>query len=187
MAWTAPITWYDGDPLTAAQLNLFVRDNFLASEAGVATTASRMIVTDDLNSVSERQWAKHYMSAQLDVTDEFPTTEEDIGPVVSVKHNGFLLIMFDTRLHMSSGTGTAVYAPMVNGSLIDTEQAGAYGTDVGPYVTFIRNSSADIIRMGGSAVWEGEPGIAKVSMAYGTQHSGGNAQYIQRRLTVIPF
>lgn len=54
MAWTAPMTWADGQVLTAAQLNLHLRDNLLETIVAKTTAASTFCVADKKYHLVER-------------------------------------------------------------------------------------------------------------------------------------
>lgn len=181
MVWTAPITWFDGDPLTAAQLNIFNRDNMLATEAGVSTTSGRIITTTDVGQIQESQWARAYKNptAQLQLDSQWFVTEDEegnlLGPTVTVQHNGLLWLLFDARVDMDTTNGNAVYAPIVDGD----EPQGTRNA--------VRVGAEGLTRIGGTTLWYGQPGTSEITMGYGVSNSSGSADYRQRRLTVIPF
>jgi len=184
MVWTAPITFYDGDPLTAAQLNTFVRDNMMETGPGKAVRDSQLLVTDNVNLVSPRQWARAIDKTIITVDSEFPTAEgkEDgvddpvTGPTVTVAHGGAMLIFYDARIRILSGDASAAYAPVVDGQSPENT-ATAVRSD---HTYFARAGSCTYVDLG-------EPGISEVSVAYGVLNNSTTAQYALRRLTVLPF
>lgn len=188
MVWTVPVTFYDDDPLTAAQLNTYIRDNLIASEAGAAQQASRLIVPDAVNSVREVQWARSYASDEIVIEDKFPATEDSdgnrIGPSVTVEHNGTLFILYDARVRVVSGGGNGVYLPVVGG---DTASATIEGERVSSTNEAVRTGGELYNRGGNFALWTGEPGVTEVVMAYGVSNTTSSAEYAQRRLTVFPL
>src|SRR5690606_31278867 len=177
MPWTDPVTFYDGDPLTAAQLNTFIRDNLLETGPGKATTASRLITTANVNQIEERQWSHAYAGASLTVDNKFPSIEENegeaLGPSLTVDHGGQMLIMYDCRIYVDDETGNAMYAPVVNGDLPETSNYA------------VRSGREGIQRSGGWFLWEGEPGLAEITMAYGIYGNGTVASYAYRLLSVL--
>lgn len=54
MAWTAPMTAVTNNAWTAAQFNTHVRDNFLETMPGKATTAGRYFCSTGANAIAER-------------------------------------------------------------------------------------------------------------------------------------
>lgn len=182
MSWTVPITFVDGDPLTAAQLNVFVRDNMLETGPGKATTASRLLTSTNLNTIAERQWGMGYVATSINVTEHFPVTEDGdgnvYGPEVTVQHTGRALILYDAyiRVQVNENGGSAVYGPVFN-----DDHRGAVTDNT------IRSGREGGMRAGGSTVYFGEPGLLKVTMGYGVSRAGDDTLFGQRRLTVFPF
>lgn len=194
MAWTAPITFTNGDPLTAAQLNTFVRDNMLETGPGKSVVRGRMLVTENVNDILERQWVRDYQGGHINQSDitldrPFPVTEDqegtEYGPSVTVQHGGTMLLMYDARIQMTAeGPSDAVYAPVIDGQRPqNTHFAVRSGREGGG-------------RWGAWWLWKGEPGLSYVTMAYGISGPTGRtdddgdpvtARYAGRRLTVIPF
>lgn len=180
MVWTAPITWEDGDPLTAAQLNNFVRNNFLETEVSKATTASRLITTAGMNAVREQQWARGFSSNVVTTTAQFPTIDDseddtEFGPIVTVEHGGRLLVMYDAMILVASGAAEALYGPVLNGRLPDSS------------MNAVMSGRSTYSRCGAWTLMEAEPGLATITMAYGVSGSESTARYSLRRLTVLPF
>lgn len=182
MAWTAPITFLDGDPLTAAQLNVFVRDNLNETGPGKATTNSRLLTTSNVNSIEERQWATAYVADSFSATEYFPVTENgdgtEYGPTVTVEHSGRVLVMYDAyiRVLVNENGGSAVCGPVFNGSSRDST------TD-----NVIRTGRESGMRAGSSTIYYGEPGLLTVTLGYGVSRQGDTTLFSHRRLTAIPF
>lgn len=179
MPWTEPVTFYDGDPLTAAQLNTFVVENLLETAPGKATTASRLLTTSNVSQINEQQWARDYKSSEIIVDSKFPSVEEDegepLGPSVTVQHGGQMLIMYDCRIMVTAGGGNAMYVPVINGDMPEDSNDA------------VRSGREGNQRSGCWMLWEGDPGLATVTMAYGTSNSSTTGAYAQRRLSVLPF
>ena len=180
MVWTAPITFYNGDPFTSAQLNTYARDNFLETGPGKATMASRLIVASDMNTIVERQWVRAYKDNNIIVDNGFPTTEDEegnlYGPTVSCEHGGQMLIMYDAKIAVTAGGGNAMYAPAIDNSSPENSNYA------------LRSAREGVMRAGAFYWATGlEPGISTITMCYGTSNNVTTAAYDERRLTVIPF
>lgn len=52
MGWTSPRTWVTGEIITAAQLNTHLRDNLLATAAGVVTAAGDLVYATGANALA---------------------------------------------------------------------------------------------------------------------------------------
>lgn len=78
MSWTAPATFTDGNVLSAADMNTFLRDNMLETMPGKATGQLRHYIADGANRIIERQIVKEYIEV-ADVTSS--TSYGDLGTV----------------------------------------------------------------------------------------------------------
>lgn len=182
MVWTVPITFVSDDALTASQLNIFLRDNFLETEVAKATVAHRFIVTSGTNSVAETQWVRDYVAATISVTAQFPSLEDNedqqsYGPSVTVEHQGTLLCLYSCRMKVVSGNVNANYAPALDDN---RPERSMYA---------MRSDRTTFIRGGSFTIFETEPGISTVTMCYGVSSSEGSAEaeFAQRRLAVLPL
>src|SRR5690606_864507 len=106
-AWTVPKTFMAENPLTAAELNTYVRDNLLETEAGKATEAGQILRSRGTNDVTMHKAVEQLVSAEVFTSSTTPTTLTG-GPSVSVTHNGAMLILFGAQLRVSSGSLTTV-------------------------------------------------------------------------------
>lgn len=180
MPWTNPITFEDGDPLTAAQLNTFLRANLLETGPGRAAANGRLLTTLNVNQIGERQWARDYNHQDISLDRRFPVSEDaegsTYGPEVTVEHGGRMLILFDASIRTIEGTGNAIYAPMIDGRSPDSSHYA------------LRSGREGVHRSMGCILWtESPPGVSTVTMAYGTYSSSTTCLYSHRRLTVIPM
>lgn len=187
MAWTVPITYYDGDPFTAAQWNTFVRDNLNATAPGVATTAGRLIVTSGKHQLAERQWVRDYIGKTVTCNSAWPAdpNEEDSpGPAVTFEHGGQFLALYDCQIRPQGGFGLLNYSPVIEGDSENTPEAYEAGVRA--------NLTTYYMRTGSYHWFTGvSPGITTVTMKYGnTPGPDGSTEwgdFSRRRLTVIPF
>lgn len=185
MAWTAPITFYDGDPLTAAQLNTFLMENLNASAPGVASAARQLLVSYGKNQITARQWAKTYKSGAVTISSPFPADpdeDSDLGPTVTFEHGGGFRLLYDCTIRRSAGTGYANYSPVI---------VDGPGELPSHYEIAVRSGSSNITRTGSSCIVQGaDPGVTTVTMKYGNSPASGaeaTCVYDNRRLTVIPL
>lgn len=185
MAWTAPITFYDGDPLTAAQLNTFVADNLNATAPGIAVTPHQFIVSSGKNSLAARQWVRYVDQTFFPIEAEWPADpdeEAEQGPTVTFPHGGSFLLLYSCFLRVETGTGAANYCPVITDGPGEINDVYEYG---------VRNSSTSWIKSGSHALIQGvEPGVTTVTMKYGSTPGSGapaTTRYSNRKLTAIPL
>lgn len=185
MAWISPITFVDGDPLTAAQINNFLQGNLNACAPGIATRAGRLIASGGKNVVVERQWARGWKPDVITIDGEWPgdpDVESDIGPTITFEHGGTYMLMYDAMVRKLSGTGYMNYAPEI------TEGPGSDFPDVQHMA--VRSGHLNVYVRTGSSFWVTgvEPGITTVTMKYGsTPGSVASGDFQQRRLSAICF
>jgi hypothetical protein len=107
MAWTAPMTWVDGTPLTAAQLNTHLRDNLLETAPAKATvqdTSGRYFVTSGANQIAERRLIRANVSTGENTTSTSFTDLATVGPTNTSLDTGIAcLILFGCSM---SNTGS---------------------------------------------------------------------------------
>lgn len=180
MVWTVPVDFHDGDPLTAAQLNTFVRDNFLETGPGKATENGRMLVTAGVNDIAERQWARAYSSPEIVVDSSFPKAEDDegklYGPTLTVAHGGQVLLFYDALMFVQSGGGNAIYAPMIDGAAPESSNQALRTAREGAFRSGAFFLATDLT-----------PGTSQITMCYGVSNNTTTAAFAYRRLTAIPF
>jgi hypothetical protein len=185
MAWTSPITFYDGDPLTAAQLNTSLTDNLNATATGVASYARQLVVSSGKNQITTRQWVKANKINAVSISAAFPAdpdNEDDFGPEVTFEHGGGFILLYDCTFRRLSGTGYVNYAPVITAG---PGELPAY------YNIGVRTVRTDNLRTGGSVIVQGyDAGTTTVTMKYGGSPGTGAAadcRYADRRLTAIPL
>lgn len=103
MAWTDPKTWSNGETLTAQDLNKYLRDNMLVTEAAIALTPSAWFVATGDNEIEERAW---YMATVE--TNDIETLAGDnpasayhdldtVGPVVTATTGTQALVIMSVQ------------------------------------------------------------------------------------------
>lgn len=85
MVWTQPMTFVAGSVLTAAQLNLHLRDNLMASEAAIVQEDHDFVLSNGYHQLTRRKVADHLIttgesSSSTDYADLATT-----GPTVTVE------------------------------------------------------------------------------------------------------
>jgi hypothetical protein len=93
MAWTAPMTFKDGNVLTAAQMNLFVRDNFMETMPAKVTGVGKYCVVDRNNHIVQRDIGRKEINTREactkdgeygDLTTPGPSVVRTTGPTCLV-------------------------------------------------------------------------------------------------------
>src|SRR5690606_22463144 len=74
MAWNVPSVFVAEQQLTAAALNLYLRDNLLETETAKATEAGQLLVTAGPNSVAMRKPIEHSVNETVTTTSTTPVT-----------------------------------------------------------------------------------------------------------------
>ena len=92
MAWSTPPTWSPGQTIASSNLNI-IRDDLLATAAGVATAGARHIVTTGANAVAERVISNAIVAAGETTTSTSFTALTTAGPTVSSITTGTLAIV----------------------------------------------------------------------------------------------
>lgn len=185
MVWTAPITFYDDDPLTAAQLNTFLKDNLNATAPGVAAQPRQLVVASGKNQIATRQFVKANKNNAVSISAAYPADpdeEDDFGPTITFEHGGGFILLFACTLRRLSGTGYVNYSPVITDG--PGELPTYYKIAVRTVSTTNVNTSSVVIVQGADA------GLTTVTMKYGGSPGSGAAadcRYANRRLTAIPL
>lgn len=112
MAWTAPMTWTDGSVLTAAQLNLHLRDNLLETLPAKATAASRFYVANNRSHMVERNPGEAFVNSGETRNNEEYGDLATVGPTITRVTGPSVLVIWGAAI---SGQGPA-----------DTDEAVGY-------------------------------------------------------------
>ena len=84
MTWTAPMTFVSNTVLTAAQLNIFLRDNFLECAPAKATTSGYHFVSTGGNAIAERAILSSIINTSESTTSTSYVDLASVGPQVTV-------------------------------------------------------------------------------------------------------
>jgi hypothetical protein len=119
MAWNVPISWVDGIPVTAAQLNAQLRDNLNETAPAKATVSGRHIVTTGANTIMEREIRQAYdANAGTRTSASFGAlTGASAGPAVNSIVTGTLaLVVVECQLNNATGGASARMSYDVSGA-----------------------------------------------------------------------
>ena len=85
MVWTAPKVFVDGATLTAEELNIYARDNLLATEAGIATTPGGYFLSRGNNVLQEKHFVEQTISNQETIVGSSAYVHlSTIGPRITI-------------------------------------------------------------------------------------------------------
>lgn len=102
MAWTAPMTFVANTPLTAAQMNTYLRDNLNETATAKAVHGGAMFFGSDPNELVER-WAEAKRVNTIESTTSTSFTDlATVGPEVTVDTGTTAMVMF--ACHTGNGT-----------------------------------------------------------------------------------
>jgi hypothetical protein len=189
MAWTAPITFVPNTPLTAAQLNLLIRDNQNEMAPAKASTPGSIFVTAARNSIVEQVPQYDFVEDTETTTSQEFADLESSGPEVtclSVQKG----VMYNITSQMQNNTagqyaivGLAVLKPAAEGENDPTEVIAP--TDARSLLFKVAVADQDCQASFTGFVNVPEPGAYIFQMKY--RATGGTATFFRRRLSVIPF
>jgi hypothetical protein len=85
MVWTQPMTFTAGSVLTAAQLNLHLRDNLMASEAATVTEDHDFVISAGYHQLARRKVADHLITTGEATSSTDYADLATTGPTVTVE------------------------------------------------------------------------------------------------------
>lgn len=180
MAWTSPLTWVDGVMATSAQFNAHLRDNMLASEAGVATASfPGAIVATAANAVAMREWKDDVIE-----TAEGPAGASygnisggTVGPTVTLTTGTRAAVWYSCQISNTTANQSTRASVAVSGA---TTVAASDNWSI-----FSQSTGANIAqRMGGFRLFTGlTAGSNTFTMQY--LQAGGTSSFSRRRLQVL--
>lgn len=117
MAWTDPMTFRDGRPLTAAQLNTHLRDNLLETAVAKASVPGSYFVTESPHSLIELTTGFAGITASDTTTSSaYGDLENSVGPEVTVETGSVALVIVTARLVGTGTTGTVRVSHEISGA-----------------------------------------------------------------------
>lgn len=98
MAWTTPMTFVDGNVLTAPQLNTHLRDNMMETAPGRATVANSIFVSQGPFRIEERTLKSNRVAASQTLTTSSYADLATVGPSVSVTTGTSALVFLNSTI-----------------------------------------------------------------------------------------
>jgi hypothetical protein len=181
MAWTTPMTFVANTPLTAAQLNVHLRDNFLETEPAKATSLGGMFVATGLNRIAERVGGSHVVDVAEDTTSTSYVDLETVGPTLTLTTGTRALVLISCQMSIDLNGVTANMTVAVSGSTtIAASDSGSVQID--------GMGAADKVARIGITNYFDElvPGVNTFTAKYKCV-SGQRATFSNRSLTVLPI
>jgi len=182
MAYTAPKTWVANAILTAAELNVHLRDNMLETAASKATTAGALFVATGVNAIAQRIPQSATVATSQQTTSATYTNLITPGPAVTVTSGAQALVVVSADLQNTSNSARAWMSFAVSGATTraaqDTEALRAMPD------TF----NAEPI--GASRVTHVKgltPGNNTFTAVYRSTHTAGAAIFEAREIFVLPL
>lgn len=175
MAWNTPMTAVAGDAFTAAQFNLYVRDNLLETGPAKVTGAGQVLVGNAANTVVGRPWTTNSVSASESTSATPFGALTTPGPAVTATTGTRAEVIIEAQI---TGTSTA---------------AGRMGVDVTGGTT-ATNSQA--LTQGGTILQAASytimytnltPGSNTFTAVYSSTIAGQSCTFANRRIIVHPL
>jgi hypothetical protein len=182
MAWTAPMTFADGNALTAAQLNAQLRDNLNETMVAKAQTAGAMFFGDDVNSLVERVPVIARVEAFENTTSTTYTDLTNFGPSVTLDTGTNALVFIAAEVGNNTANAqtscsyevsgaTTIAADASWGITTDGLQAATSSNYLGMCITSMRDDLT--------------PGSNTFTMKY--RCASGTGSFIHRCIIVWPL
>lgn len=190
MAWTSPITFVPNTVLTAAQLNVHLRDNLLETAPAKASVAGSIFVTAARNSINE-QYPQYAFVEDTETTTSNEFTDLDtVGPRVTTWVTFGALISLSAQLANSSSGQFCIVSFMVT-KPPDTEEEGVDEDSVHDPTDerslVFKVATADQDRSGTYTTFIGVPEPGNYTFMLKYRVTGGTGTFLRRYLTLIPF
>lgn len=175
MAWTAPMTFVDSTPLTAAQLNTHLRDNLLETAPAKATTPGGYFVTQTVHSIVERVPQGQTISTSNTTDSTSYTNLSNPGPSVTVTTGAQALVIVGCEMANSGGGASRMSYEIAGASTLEAIDRFAVQTSGTNYVqTSYAAFRTDLT-----------PGVNTFNAMY--RVSSGTGTFLRRRIVVFPY
>lgn len=180
MAWTTPRTWIAGEILTAALLNLQLRDNFNELDVAKVTDTAQYCVATGANAVTTRTYA--YSRIDTLQTLVSPGAYGDlatVGPAVTAVTGSKALIFFASGLDHNTANGDTKASYAVSGATtVGASDTWCIRRDGMPATNFVRLARHDLRE-------DLTPGTNTFTMKY--MGSAGTLSWDTRIIAVFPL
>lgn len=160
-------------------MNTHVRDNFNETAPAVATTTSRLLVTDGANQVAERAPDSDFETASESTTSTSYTDLTTAGPTVTVTTGTRAIVIVSAEMNNSSAGNTCFMSYAVSGS----STISAFDSNA---VMFESDPASQIIVASRVSL---ESGLTAGSNTFTSKYrvAGGTGIFDNREIIVIPF
>lgn len=179
MAWTAPMTFVGNTVLTAAQLNVHLRDNFLETEVAKATSPGGLMISMGNNEIVERVASGDVIDQAESTSSTSYTDLSTVGPKVTVT-TGTRALVF---LHCNMKNETAAFQS--NMSFGITGATTQTAVDSGSIQSDGLTADKAVQWGGANLIDDLTPGVNVFTAKY--KVGGSTATFSNRNLTVVPF
>ena len=180
MAYTAPITFVNGVPLTAAQLNA-IQANILETAVAKATTLSRYFVATGPNALAERAASRQTVDTIADTTSTTFTgslTGPSTGPTVTVTCGDKALVTCHSYIRPLTAGQAGFFGFAISGA---TTRAANDQESLG----FAGDGTAALMSSMAQLIMFLTPGSNTFTANYRT--TGGTSRFDGRRLCLFPL
>jgi hypothetical protein len=169
-----------GTAFTAAQFNVYVRDNLNTTAPAVATTAGRIIVTTGLNSVTERNPSVTYLGTSQGTATTTFTDLATVGPAVTVTCGTKAMVIIGCTISNSTAG---------SGGRMGVEVSGAHTAPAADTNSFLAESGNASDAFKGSWVTIFTPITAGSSTFTGKYRCVGaaTANFSERLVAIVPY
>lgn len=177
MAFTTPLTAVSSSPLTAAQWNASVRDNFLETAPAKATAAGRIMVTTGANAIAERVIDSATVSASQTTTSTTYASLLTAGPAVTAT-TGARALVFGQAFMSSNSIGQKSW---ISCAVSGASTVAATDTTAAEFQVYGSNAES---RQAFATLFKSlTPGANTFTMQY--RVSAGTTTYGDRELIVV--
>lgn len=180
MAYTAPITFVNGVPLTAAQMNA-IQDNIRETAVAKATTASRYFAVTGPNAIAERALVRQTVDVVADTTSTSYTgtlTGPSTGPTVTATSGDKAIVGVYSYVRNTVAGQSALASYAVSGATTRASTDADAVLSVGDGTVAIQATCT-------TASFFMTPGSNTFTMQF--RVSGGTGRFDNRRLWVYPL
>lgn len=179
MTWVAPKTFAANSTLTAADLNVYLRDNFLETEAAMASSPGSYFVGTGLNAIAERIPTTDIVTTEETKTGTTFGNLSTVGPSVTVETSTTAVVFIYCGSYVTDNVGPVYMGFAVSG---DTTIAATDNTSIIKYATQGQRFGAPILQTGltpGSNTF-----TAKYRVGDGLTRTG---HWLNRSISVLPL
>lgn len=178
MAWTSPMTFVDGVPLTASQLNTYLRDNMNETEGAIAANTDGILISAGPNKIVERVGGTNTISTGESTTSTSYTDLATVGPTVTC-NTGTRAFYFATSQISLNVSGASIQ--------VGLEVSGQTTKPAATVMTMDGFDEDKSQRWGNCGFFEDlVPGENTFTLKYRVP-SGNTGAFSDRSLTIMPF